>query len=49
MASRLQREEKIQDQRKKQEQRRKAVIQKIQNFRGKLRYLSYWHCASCLF
>ena len=38
---RLQKEEKIQDQRKRRERKRKAAMQKIQNLRGKLRYLLY--------
>ena len=38
---RLQEEEKIQDQRKRRERKRKAAMQKIQNLRGKLRYLLY--------
>ena len=38
---RLQKEEKIQDQRKRRERKRKAAMQKIHNLRGKLRYLLY--------
>lgn len=41
MASKTTKGRKIQDQRKRRERKRKAAMQKIQNLRGKLRYLLY--------